>query len=79
MTNEQGVFKKTTYWLLLLFSRCLRGQSLPVHVWIPIYGGRTTAEWLASTMDIPLLTVSAALSDDVYINLAAVNVSDSKA
>jgi hypothetical protein len=39
---------------------------------------RTTPEWLASTMDIPILDVSAAFSDDGYLNLAVVNVSDSK-
>lgn len=77
MTNKQGVFEQTTYWLLLLFSRCVCGQSLAVHVQIPIYRGRTTPEWLASTMDIPLLNVASALSDDVYLNLAVVNVSDS--
>lgn len=42
MTNEQGIFKQTTYWLLLLFSRCVCGQSLVVRVQIPIYRGRTT-------------------------------------
>ncbi|OJJ94632.1 hypothetical protein ASPACDRAFT_1909013 [Aspergillus aculeatus ATCC 16872] len=78
MTNEEGVIKQTTYWPLLLFSTYMRGHSVAVHVRSPVYRGRTTPEWLASTMDISLLDVSASLSDDNYLNLAVVNVSDSK-
>ncbi|KAJ5937540.1 hypothetical protein N7454_003882 [Penicillium verhagenii] len=78
MTNDQGVIKQTTYWPLLLFSKYMRGQTLAVHVRSPTYKGRTAPEWLASTTDIPVLDVSAALSDDDYINLAVVNISDSE-
>lgn len=35
-------------------------------------------EWLQSTMDMPLIDVSAALSDDGYVNLAVVNVSEDR-
>jgi alpha-N-arabinofuranosidase len=78
MTNEHGVIKQTTYWPLLLFSTYMRGQSVAVHVRSPVYKARTTPEWLASTMDVPLLDVSAALSDDGYLNLAVVNVLESE-
>ncbi|KAJ5731818.1 hypothetical protein N7493_003299 [Penicillium malachiteum] len=76
MTTEQGIIRQTTYWPLLLFSKYMRGQSLAVHVRSPTYTGRTSPEWLESTMDIPMLDVSAALSDDDYLNLAVVNLSD---
>lgn len=79
MTTEQGIIKQTIYWPLLLFSKYMRGQSLAVHVRSATYTGRTSPEWLSTTMDIPLLDVSAALSDDDYLNLAVVNVSDSEA
>ncbi|KAJ5114232.1 hypothetical protein N7456_002766 [Penicillium angulare] len=79
MTTEQGIIKQTTYWPLLLFSKYMRGQSLAVHVRSPTYNGPTSPEWLSSTMDIPMLDVSAALGDDDYLNLAVVNLSDSQA
>jgi alpha-L-arabinofuranosidase len=78
MTTERGVVKQTTYWPLLLFSKYMRGQSLATHVRSAVYTGRTMPEWLQTTMDMPLLDVSAALGDDGFVNLAIVNVSESK-
>jgi alpha-N-arabinofuranosidase len=75
MTTERGVVKQTTYWPLLLFSKYMRGRSLAAHVRSTAYTGRTMPEWLASTMDLPLLDVSAALSDDGFVNLSVVNLS----
>jgi alpha-L-arabinofuranosidase len=79
MTTERGVIKQTTYWPLLLFSKYMRGKSLATHVRATSYTGRTFPEFLASTVDLPLLDVSAALSDDGCMNLAVVNNSEIEA
>jgi alpha-N-arabinofuranosidase len=79
MTTERGVVKQTTYWPLMLFSKFMRGRSLAAHVRSMAYTGRTWPEWLASTMDLPLLDVSAALSDGGFVNLAVVNLSPTEA
>ena len=63
MTTASGMVKQTTYWPLLLFSRYMRGKALATHVCAETYTGRTFPEWLASTRDLPLLDVSAALTD----------------
>ncbi|RDW87539.1 glycoside hydrolase family 51 protein [Coleophoma crateriformis] len=76
MTTERGITKQTTYWPLLLFTKYMRGKTLACHVRAPAYTGRTFPGWLQSTMDTPLLDVSAALSDDGYLNLAVVNISE---
>ncbi|KAJ9662365.1 hypothetical protein H2201_006072 [Coniosporium apollinis] len=76
MTTETGIVKQTIYWPLLLFSKYMQGQTLAVHVRASAYHGRTSPEWLASTMELPLLDVSAALSDDGFINVAVVNASE---
>lgn len=78
MTTEQGVIKQTTYWPLLLFSKYMRGKALACHVRSDTYDGRTFPEWLASSADLPLLDVSAALSENGWMNLAVVNVSDTE-
>jgi alpha-N-arabinofuranosidase len=78
MTTPRGVIKQTTYWPLLLFSRYMRGKTLAAHVCANAYTGRTFPAWLESTSDTPLLDVSAALSDDGYVNLAVVNISEEK-
>ena len=79
MTTERGIIKQTTYWPLLLFSKYMRGKSLATHVRAATYTGRTFPEFLASTVDLPILDVSAALSDDGYMNLAVVNISECEA
>lgn len=78
MTTETGVVKQTTYWPLLLFSRYMRGRTLATNVRTPVYRGETMPKWLASTVDLPILDVSAALSEDGYVNLAVANISESR-
>jgi alpha-N-arabinofuranosidase len=78
MTTETGIFKQTTYWPLLLFSKYMRGKSLATHVCSAAYEGKTFPTWLASTVELPLLDVSAALSDDGWMNLAVVNISETE-
>lgn len=79
MTTERGIVKQTTYWPLFLFSKYMRGKSLATHVCSGAYEGKTFPAWLASTMDLPLLDVSAALSEDGWMNLAVVNISEKEA
>jgi len=79
MTTERGIVKQTTYWPLFLFSKYMRGKSLATHVSSAAYEGKTFPAWLASTMDLPLLDVSAALSEDGWMNLAVVNISEKEA
>jgi alpha-N-arabinofuranosidase len=78
LTTERGVIKQTLYWPLYLFSKYMRGKTLAVHVRSGEYDGRTAPEWIASTCDTPWLDVSAALSDDGFISLAVINISDEK-
>jgi hypothetical protein len=78
MTTPRGVVRQTTYWPLLLFSRFMRGKSLATHVCASVFNGPTFPGWLESTSELPLLDVSAALSDDGYVNLAVVNVAEEK-
>jgi alpha-L-arabinofuranosidase len=78
MTTDRGVIRQTTYWPLLLFSKYMRGRSLAVHTKSQAYTGKTMPEWLSSTMDLPLMDVSAALSDDGYVNLAVVNIHETQ-
>ncbi|KAJ9650161.1 hypothetical protein H2198_010523 [Neophaeococcomyces mojaviensis] len=78
ITTERGIIKQTTYWPLLLFSKYMRGKSLAVHVCSAAYNGRTCPEFLASTVELPLLDLSAALSDDGYMNLAVVNIHETE-
>jgi alpha-N-arabinofuranosidase len=79
MTTERGVVRQTTYWPLMLFSKYMRGRSLAVHTRSQAYNGKTMPEWLATTMDLPLMDVSAALDDEGYVNLAVVNLHESDA
>src|SRR5437016_4033467 len=65
-------------WPLFLFSKYMRGKALACHVLSDAYNGRTFTEGLASTADLPLLDVSAALSNDGRINIAVVNISDTQ-
>ncbi|CZR54882.1 related to alpha-L-arabinofuranosidase 1 [Phialocephala subalpina] len=78
MTSSTGVVKQTTYWPLFLFSKFMRGKALATHVSAETYSGRTFPEWLASTRELPLLDVSAAVSDDGWVNLAVVNIDEER-
>lgn len=78
MTSATGVVKQTTYWPLLLFSRYMQGHALATHVRAAAYGGRTFPGWLASTRQLPMLDVSAAVGDDGFVNLAVVNIDEER-
>jgi alpha-N-arabinofuranosidase len=42
----------------------------------PEYSGRTNPEWIRGTIETPLLDCSATISDDGWVTLAVVNVSE---
>ncbi|KAI8663894.1 Zn(2)-C6 fungal-type domain-containing protein [Fusarium keratoplasticum] len=73
MTTPQGVWKQTTYFPLLLFSRYMRGKSVAVHVRSGTYEGPTWPEWIQSTCVVPKLDASAAVDYDGWMNVAVVN------
>ncbi|KAF2672127.1 glycoside hydrolase [Microthyrium microscopicum] len=76
MTSETGITKQTTWWPLLLFSKYMRGSTIPVNVSCGEYEGPTQPAWIRGTIETPWLDVSAAISDDGWVSLAVVNVSD---
>ncbi|KAJ4288914.1 hypothetical protein N0V90_011255 [Kalmusia sp. IMI 367209] len=76
MTTKEGILKQATWWPLLLFSKYVRGHSVAVNVRAPEYTGRTNPPWIRGTIETPLLDVSAAVSDDGWVNLAVANLSE---
>jgi len=78
MTSKDGVFKQTTWWPLLLFSKYMRGHTVAVNVRSPEYMGRTQPAWIRGTIETPFLDCSATVSGDGYANLAVANLSEEK-
>ncbi|KAF3919342.1 Alpha-N-arabinofuranosidase [Orbilia brochopaga] len=76
MTTKSGIVKQTTYFVLYLFANYMQGKTLGVHLTCGTYKGRTTPDWISTTMDVPWLDVSGAISDDGFINLSVVNASE---
>ncbi|KAH6894660.1 alpha-l-arabinofuranosidase [Thelonectria olida] len=76
MTTPRGVWKQTTYFPLLLFSKFMRGKAVSVHVQTPTYDGPTFPEWIQSTVTVPKLDVSASIDDEGWMNVAVVNSDD---
>ncbi|KAK6066381.1 alpha-L-arabinofuranosidase [Seiridium cupressi] len=75
MTSPTGLYKQTSYWPLLLFSKYMHGKSVSVHVRTGAYKGATNPEWIQSTVTVPKLDVSAAV-DGEWLNVAVVNVDE---
>ncbi|KAH7134561.1 glycoside hydrolase superfamily [Dactylonectria estremocensis] len=73
MTTPEGIWKQTTYFPLLLFSKYMRGKSVAVHVRTGTYQGKTFPEWVETTCTVPKLDVSAVIDADGWMNLAVVN------
>lgn len=73
MTSPNGLWRQTTYYPLLLFSRYMHGRAVAVHVRTALYDGPTFPDWIESTCRVPKLDVSAAVSDDGWVNVAVVN------
>ena len=78
MTSKTGIVKQTTWWPLLLFSKYMRGYNLAVNVNCAEYEGRTEPAWIRGTIETPWLDVSAAISEDNWVNLAVVNIHESQ-
>ncbi|EFX05255.1 alpha-l-arabinofuranosidase [Grosmannia clavigera kw1407] len=77
MTTPRGLWRQTTYFPLLLFSRHMRGQAVAVHVHTPVYEGTTFPEWIQTTVAVPKLDVSAAVEAG-WLSLAVVNSDDTR-
>lgn len=78
MTTKEGITKQTTWWPLLLFSKYMRGSTIATNVRSPEYEGPTEPNWIRGAIETPYLDVSAALDDNGYVNLAVVNVHETK-
>lgn len=76
MTTPNGVWRQTTYFPLYLFSKYMQGKAVSVQVRSRVYTGETFPQWVASTVPVPTLDVSAVLSEDGWMNLAVVNTDE---
>jgi len=74
MTTQNGLYKQTTWWPLLLFCQYMRGWTVATHVSSPAYEGATEPAWMQSTVDTPWLDVSAVVGDDGWVSMVVVNV-----
>ncbi|KAL2886985.1 glycoside hydrolase family 51 protein [Ceratocystis lukuohia] len=79
MTTPTGLDKQPSWWPLLLFSKYMRGSTVAVNLRCGAYDGPTEPAWIQTTMDMPWLDVSAAKNDDGTMNLAVVNIHETKA
>ncbi|GJC91185.1 alpha-L-arabinofuranosidase [Colletotrichum higginsianum] len=78
MTTKEGITKQTTWWPLLLFSKYMRGSTIATHVRSPEYEGATEPNWIRGAIETPFLDVSATVDDHGFVNLAVVNVHETK-
>ncbi|GKT81519.1 glycoside hydrolase family 51 protein [Colletotrichum tofieldiae] len=78
MTTKEGITKQTTWWPLLLFSKYMRGSTIATHVRSPEYEGATEPNWIRGAIETPYLDVSATVDDNGFVNLAVVNVHETK-
>ncbi|KAG5994499.1 hypothetical protein E4U43_003218, partial [Claviceps pusilla] len=78
MTTKNKIYKQTTWWPLLLFSKYMRGSTVAVNVCSGEYMGETKPAWIRGTIPTPWLDVSAALDDSGVLNLAVVNIHEEK-
>lgn len=78
ITSKDGIVKQASWHPLWLFSNYMRGHAVAVHVCCGEYEGETEPAWVRGAIETPWLDVSAVLSDDGVMNLAVVNVHESK-
>lgn len=78
MTTKEGITKQTTWWPLLLFSKHMRGQVIATNVRSPEYEGPTEPNWIRGAIETPYLDVSATIDDNGFVNLAVVNVHETR-
>jgi len=56
----------------------MRGQTLSINVSCDEYTGPTRPVWIRGAIETPWLDASAALSDDGWVTLAVVNISEDR-
>ncbi|TLD27197.1 hypothetical protein PspLS_04615 [Pyricularia sp. CBS 133598] len=78
MTSKKGIYKQTTWWPLLLFSKYMRGHTVAVHVQSGEYEGPTKPVWIRGTIETPWLDVSASINDQGVVSLVVVNIHEDK-
>ncbi|KAI6355380.1 hypothetical protein MCOR25_008221 [Pyricularia grisea] len=78
MTSKKGIYKQTTWWPLLLFSKYMRGHTVAVHVQSGEYDGPTKPVWIRGTIETPWLDVSASINDEGVVSLVVVNIHEDK-
>jgi alpha-N-arabinofuranosidase len=78
MTTKDGILKQPTWWPLLLFSKYMRGSTIAVNLRSGEYLGDTQPAWIRGTIETPWLDVSATLDDAGVVNLAVVNIHETK-
>ncbi|VUC25064.1 unnamed protein product [Clonostachys rosea] len=78
MTTPRGVWKQTTYFPLLLFSKYMHGKAVSVHTRTGTYQGETFPRWVETTVPVPKLDVSATIDSDGWMNVAVVNSDEEK-
>lgn len=80
MTTEKGIVKQTTFCILELFSRYMRGWTVHTHVRGGVYTGDTEPAWLKGVQDegINTLDVSASVDKDGWVSVAVVNMDGNK-
>lgn len=74
MTTPNGLIKQTTWWPYLLFCKYMRGTTIATHVSSDAYEGETEPAWMQAACDLPLLDVSAVVSDDGMVSMVVVNM-----
>lgn len=78
MTTPTGLTKQTTWWPLLLYSKYMRGRTVAVNLRCGEYLGDTQPSWIRAACETPWLDVSAALDDEGWMNLAVVNIHETR-
>jgi alpha-L-arabinofuranosidase len=78
MTTKKGLWKQTTWWPLLLFTKYMRGETLGVHVWCGSDDGETEPGWIRSVAETPWLDVSASVDENGWVSLVVINIHEEK-
>lgn len=73
MTTKDGIYKQTTWWPLLLFSKYMHGSTIAAHAKCSRYEGETEPKWLQGTVETPWLDVSATMDNEGMVSMVVVN------
>jgi len=80
MTSERGTVKQTSWWVLWLFSRWMRGWTVGCHVRGGVWRGETEPAWLRGVKEegIGKLDVSAAIDEEGWVSVVVVNIDEER-